>query len=85
MGITLASNVFKCDLRNKDYEGETSTELNIICCAALQVTTRAVVHALLCDRKETQEKAAALMYNLALKEVDATWLSTNILIDSTAH
>lgn len=33
-----------------------------------QVTTRAVVHALLCDRKETQEKAAALMYNLALKE-----------------
>ncbi|OQR74764.1 hypothetical protein BIW11_03367 [Tropilaelaps mercedesae] len=47
-----------------------------------QVTTRAVVHALLCDRKETQEKAAALMYNLALKELfddQATEYATALL------
>ncbi|XP_022647595.1 uncharacterized protein LOC111259977 isoform X2 [Varroa jacobsoni] len=51
-------------------------------CNNCKVTTRAVVHALLCNRKETQEKAAALMYNLALKELyddQATEFATALL------
>ncbi|XP_018495230.1 uncharacterized protein LOC100899700 [Galendromus occidentalis] len=51
-------------------------------CNNCKVTTRAVVHALLCDRKDTQEKAAALMYNLALKELfddQATEFATALL------
>ncbi|KAH8037791.1 hypothetical protein HPB51_017291 [Rhipicephalus microplus] len=51
-------------------------------CNNAKATVRAVVHGLLCDRPEAQERSAALMFNLSLKELfddTATELSTAVL------
>lgn len=51
-------------------------------CNNARATVRAAVHGLLCDRPAGQERAAALMFNLALKELfdeTSTELSTAIL------
>lgn len=51
-------------------------------CNNAKATVRAVVQGLLCDRPAAQERAAALMFNLSLKELfddTATELSTAIL------
>ncbi|XP_050032897.2 uncharacterized protein [Dermacentor andersoni] len=63
------------------YISEWSEESGQSCNNA-KATVRAVVHGLLCDRPEAQERSAALMFNLSLKELfddTATELSTAIL------
>lgn len=63
------------------YISEWSEESGQSCNNA-KATVRAVVHGLLCDRPPAQERSAALMFNLSLKELfddTATELSTAIL------
>lgn len=45
-------------------------------CNNARATVRAAVHGLLCDRPAGQERAAALMFNLALKEVTCDSFNT---------